>query len=142
MIHSPVTTRSRMGEDTPLDGIQAEDTTPTSEHVSSVTVEEVSQGLNQSHVPEGEKLLETIQEDTPAALQTRSRLQTDPIIIDVCQGEVRQTNCDGDYELIQQLTTQIRKQQCMIDKLSSAVKHFLKVQSTVKKFQGTITKLS
>jgi hypothetical protein len=30
----------------------------------------------------------------------------------------------------------------MIDQLNSAVKHLLKVQSTVKKLQGTITKLS
>ncbi len=66
--------------------------------------------------PEGNKPQGTIQEATPVALQTRSRLQTAPIIIDVCEGEVWQTNCNRDYELIQPLTTQIRKQQqCMID---------------------------
>jgi hypothetical protein len=53
-----------MGEDTPSDWIQAEDTTSTSEHVSSVTVLEGSQGLNQSHVQEGNKLRGTIQEAT------------------------------------------------------------------------------
>ena len=55
------------------------------------------QGLNQSNVPEGKKLQGTIKEATPVALRTRSRLQTAPIIIDVCEGEVRQTNCGGDY---------------------------------------------
>ena len=104
MIHSPVITRSQMGEDTPSDGIQSEDTTPASEHMSSVTVEEGSQGLNQSYVPEGNKPHGTIKEATPVALRTRSRLQTAPIIIDVCEGEVRQTNCDGDNELIQHLS--------------------------------------
>ena len=88
MIHSPATTRSQRGEDTPLDVIQARDTTPASELLSSVTVEEGSQGLNQSHVPEGNKLPGTIKEDTPVALRTRSRLQTAPIIIDECEGEV------------------------------------------------------
>ena len=141
LIHRPVTTRSQMGENSPSDVIQSEYTNPASD-LSSATVEEGSQGLNQSHVPEGNKPQGTIKEATPVALRTRSRLQTAPIIIDVCEGEVRQTNCDGDNELIQQLTTQIRKQQCIIDEMSSAVKHFLKVQSTVKKLQGTITKLS
>ena len=97
MIHSPVTTRSQMGEDTHSDGIQSEDATPASEHLSSVTVEEGSQGLNQSHVPEGNKLQGTIKEATPVALRTRSRLQTAPMRIHECEREVRQTNCDRDH---------------------------------------------
>ena len=142
MTHSPVTTRSPMGEDTPSDGIRSEDTTPASEHMSSVTVEEGSQGLNQSYVPEGNKLQGTIKEDTPVALRTRSRLQTAPIIIDEREGEVRQTDCDRDYELILPFMMQIKKQQGIIDEMKSAVQNFLKVQSVVKKLQGTITKLS
>ena len=140
MTHSPVTTRSPMGEDTPSDGIQSDDTTPASEHMSSVTVEEGSQGLNQSYVPEGNKLHGTIKEATPVALRTRSRLQTAPIIIDEREGEVRQTDCDRDYELILPFMMQIKKQQGIIDEMKSAVQNFLKVQSIVKKLQGTITK--
>ena len=142
MIHSPVTTRSQMGEDTHPDGVQSEDATPASEHLSSVTVEEGSQGLNQSHVPEGNKLQGTIKEATPVALRTRSRLQSAPIRIDECEGEVRQTDCDRDYQLILPFFMHIKKQQCIIDELNSAVKHFLKSQSIVESLQGTITKLS
>jgi hypothetical protein len=47
-----------------------------------------------------------------------------------------------DKEVIQQLTTQNKKQQNTIDKLSPAVKEVLKVQSTVTKLQGKIEKLS
>ncbi len=129
MIHSPATSRVQMGEDTPSDGIQPRDTTPASELLSSVTVEEGSHEWNQSYVPEGNKLQGTIKEDTLLALRTRSRPQTAPIIIDECEGEVRQTNCDVfDSTVIRLLIRQIGKQQCMIDELSSAVKHFLKAR--------------
>ena len=40
------------------------------------------------------------------------------------------------------MTTQNKKQQNTIDELSSALKEFLRVQSTVKKLQGNIKKLS
>jgi hypothetical protein len=58
-----------MGEDTLSDGIQSKDTTLASEHLPSVTVEGGSQGLNQSHVLEGNKLQGTIKEATPGELK-------------------------------------------------------------------------
>ena len=77
-----------MGRNSPSDVIQSEYTNPASD-LSSATVEEGSQGLNQSHVPEGSKPQGTITEATPVALRTRSRLPTAPIIIDECEREVR-----------------------------------------------------
>ena len=47
------------------------------------------QGLNHNHVPEGNTLQGTIKEATPVAFRARGRLQTAPIRIDECEGEVR-----------------------------------------------------
>jgi hypothetical protein len=49
-----------------------DNTTPASEYLSSMMVEEGSQGLNQANVQEGNKLLGAIKEGTSVALQTKS----------------------------------------------------------------------
>jgi hypothetical protein len=83
-----------MGQDIVSDGIRSEDTSPPSEYLSSLTVEEGSQALNQGNVPEGNKLQGTIKEATTVALRTRRRLQTPPIRLGECKEEVRHTNYD------------------------------------------------
>ena len=102
------------------------------------------QALNQSSAPEGNEQQGAIKECTPVALRTRScRQQESSIRNKSGKGEFGQdTERNEDKELIQLLTTQNKEQQNTIDELSSAVKEFLRVQSTVKKLQGNIKKLS
>ena len=99
--------------------------------------------MDQSSVSEGIELQGTIKDVTPVALRTRScRQQTSSIRIDGNKGEFgKDTNRNNDKDLIRRLITQNKEQQHTIDELSSAVKEFLKVQSTVKKLQGNIEKL-
>ncbi len=56
----------------------------------TVTVDEGSQGLNQGHVLEGNKLQGTIKMGTPVTLRTRRRLQIAPISVDGCEEKLRQ----------------------------------------------------
>ena len=100
--------------------------------------------MNQSSDPEVNEQQGPIKECTPVALRTRScRQQESSIRNKSGKGEFGQdTERNEDKELIQLLTTQNKEQQNTIDELSSAVKEFLRVQSTVKKLQGNIKKLS
>jgi hypothetical protein len=102
------------------------------------------QELNQSSAPEGNEQQGAIKECTPVALRTRScRQQESSTRNNSGKGEFGQdTNRSEDKELIRRLTTQNKEQQNTIEELSSAVKEFLRVQSTVKKLQGNIEKLS
>jgi hypothetical protein len=101
----------------------------------NIDYEEGSQELDQSSVSEGIELQGTIKDVTPVALRTRScRQQTSSIRIDGNKGEFgKDTNRNHDKELIRRLITQNKELQNTKDELSSAVKEFLKVQSTVKK---------
>jgi len=148
-IHSQVTTRVQMGDDTAPDGVVSEDTINglPSECQSSTDDNEGDQGLIQ--VPcqgsdsEGNEQQGLINDVTPVALRTRRRLQTAPIRIDRGEGELEQdTIRNEDKELIRQLTTQNKELQQMMDELSSALKDFLKVQSIVKKTERDLAKLS
>ena len=148
-IHSQVTTRVQMGDDTAPDGVVSEDTINglPSECQSSTDDNEGDQGLIQ--VPcqgsdsEGNEQQGLINDVTPVALRTRRRLQTAPIRIDRGEGELEQdTIRNEDKELIRQLTTQNKELQQMIDELSSALKDFLKVQSIVKKTERDLAKIS
>jgi hypothetical protein len=106
--------------------------------------EEEFQELDQSSVSAGNELQGTIKDVTPVALRTRScRQQTSSIRIDGNKGEFgKDTNRNDDKESIRFFIAQNKEQQNTIDELGSAVKEFLKVQSTVKKLQGRIEKLS
>jgi hypothetical protein len=90
------------------------------------------QALNQSSAPEGNEQQGAIKECTPVALRTRScRQQESSIRNKSGKGEFGQdTERNEDKELIQLLTTQNKEQQNTIDELSSAVKEFLRVQSS------------
>jgi hypothetical protein len=95
----------------------------------------------QSSAPasEGNEQQEAIKEWTPVALRTRScRQQESSTRNNSGKGEFglgHDTDRGEDKELIRQLTIQNKEQQNTIDELSSAVKEFLRVQSTVKKLQ-------
>ena len=144
-IHSQSTESIQMVQDTtPEECRQSEKIQHSFISSHSVDDKEGSQELDQSLVSEGIELQGTIKDVTPVALRTRScRQQTRSIRIDGNKGGFGEdTNRNNDKELIQRLITQNKEQQNTIDELSSAVKEFLKVQSTVKKLQGNIEKLS
>ena len=94
MIHSQVTTRVQMGDDTAPDGVVSEDTINglPSECQSSTDDNEGDQGsvLSQASDPEGNEQQGPINDVTPVALRTRRRLQTAPIRIDDGEGELEQ----------------------------------------------------
>ena len=77
MIHSQVTTRVQMGDDTAPDGVVSEDTINglPSNCQSSTDDDEGDQGLTQGSVSEGNELQAAINDVTPVALRTRGRQQ-------------------------------------------------------------------
>jgi hypothetical protein len=145
-IHSHMTTRVQMGDDTVPDGVVSEDTINGLPSVcqSSTDDNEGDQGLSPSHGsdPEGNEQLGPTNDATPVALRTRRRLQTAPMRIDGGEGELEQDTTRNQEELIRQLTTQNKELQHMIEELSSALKDFLKVQSIVKKTERDLAKIS
>ena len=147
-IHSQVTTRVQMGDDTASDEVVSEDTINGLPSLcqSFTDDNEGDQGLSPSHGsdPEGNEQQGPTKVATPVALRTRRRLQTAPMRIDGGEGELEQdTTRNQDKEsLIRQLTTQNKELQHMIEELSSALKDFLKVQSIVKKTERDLAKIS
>ena len=96
MIHSQVTTRVQMGDDTAPDhgGVVSEDTINglPSECQSSTDDNEEDQGLIPSQGSDSNENEQQgpINDVTPVALRTRRRLQTASIRIDVGEGELEQ----------------------------------------------------
>jgi hypothetical protein len=79
-IHSHVTTRVQMGDDTASDAVVSEDTINglPSEYQSSTDDNDGDQGLSpsQGSDPEGNEQQGPVKDATPVALRTRRRLQT------------------------------------------------------------------
>ena len=131
MIHSQVTTRVQMGDDTAPDGEVSEDTInglPSDCQSCETDDDEGNQGLTQRSGSEGNELQEAITDVTPVALRTRRRQQhAAQIRIDGREGDLRQEqdtnlNESEDKELIRRLITQNKEQQHMIDEFNSAIK--------------------
>jgi hypothetical protein len=100
--------------------------------------------LTQDTFPEGNEQQASINEATPVALRTRTRVTrqqaTSKRIDNSKEKSGQDTKRCEDKELIQQLTRQVKEQRNIINEMDSAITKFLKVQPVVKKIQGNIEK--